>query len=74
MNLGINMNKIKSLLSFIIIISSLVLSNDETEESQTIEKDGIIYNVNSYSKHLTPTSTNNINKSSCTKKITLLSV
>ena len=60
MNLGINMNKIKSLLSFIIIISSLVLSNEDIEESQTIEKDGITYNVNSYSKHLTPISTNDI--------------
>lgn len=74
----INMNKIKLLLSFIIIFSSFALTNDGNEEIQTIEKDGIIYNVNNDSKHLTPISNNDViinnesdpNKETFTYKVT----
>ena len=74
----INMNKIKLLLSFIIIFSSFALTNDGNEEIQTIEKDGITYKVNNNSKHLTPISNNDIiidnesdsNKETFTYKVT----
>ena len=54
MNLGIIMFKIKSLLTFVIIISSATFANKDEDEIQTYEKDGEIYLINQYSKNITP--------------------